>query len=203
AFTGRSSELRWLADARTGTVVVTQALAGLGGIGKTALALQYAHRCFYVEQSVDLAWWFSAAERLALSAAMARLYEHLTGVVGGEDSVLAAERLRNWLESSPHRWLVVFDNADDPGVLDGLVPHAGLGQVLITSRWADWSQLGATVRRLDVLPPEESVALLRTITGREDTDGAHLVADELEGLAVALEQAGAFLRKTGWDYERY
>jgi tetratricopeptide (TPR) repeat protein len=203
SFTGRTDELAWLAQARTGPVVVTQALAGLGGVGKTALALQYAHRSFYSEHSVDLAWWFVAADRLSLSATMASLYEQLTGFPGGKDSVLAAGRLRNWLESSPYHWLVVFDNADLPGVLDGLVPHAGAGQVLITSRRSDWSLLGATVRRLDVLPPDDSVALLRTITGQDDDEGARLLARELDGLAVALQQAGAFLRKAGWDYQRY
>jgi tetratricopeptide (TPR) repeat protein/transcriptional regulator with XRE-family HTH domain len=211
SFTGRAEELRWLAQAGTGPVVVTQALAGLGGVGKTALALEYAHRCFYTEHSVDLAWWFVAADRLSLSAAMARVYEQLvgvsveqlTGVPVGEDSVLAAGRLRNWLESSPYRWLVVFDNADVPGVLDGLLPHAGAGQVLITSRRADWSLLGASVRRLDVLSEDESVALLGKITGRDDEDGARILTEELDGLAVALRQAGAAVRKTGWDYQRY
>jgi hypothetical protein len=211
SFTWRAEELRWLAQAGTGPVVVTQALAGLGGVGKTALALEYAHRCFYAEHSVDLAWWFVAADRLSLSAAMARVYEQLsgvsveqlTGVPIGEDSVLAAGRLRNWLESCPYRWLVVFDNADVPGVLDGLIPHAGAGQVLITSRRPDWSLLGATVRRLDVLSADESVALLRRITGRDDENGAHILTQELDGLAVALRQAGAFVRKTGWDYQRY
>ncbi|HEY2665548.1 MAG TPA: tetratricopeptide repeat protein, partial [Actinomycetota bacterium] len=211
SFTGRSEELRWLARARAGPVVVTQALAGLGGVGKTALALEYAHRCYYIEHSVDLAWWFVAADRLSLSAAMARVYEqltgdpveHLTGGPAGEDSLLAAGGLRNWLEGCSYRWLVVFDNADVPGVLDGLVPHAGAGQVLITSRLADWSLLGATVRRLDVLPADDSVALLRKITGRYDENGARILAQELDGLAVALQQAGAFVRKTGWDYRRY
>jgi transcriptional regulator with XRE-family HTH domain/tetratricopeptide (TPR) repeat protein len=211
SFTGRAEELRWLAQARSGPVVVTQALAGLGGVGKTAVALEYAHRCFYVEHSVDLAWWFVAADRLSLSVAMARVYEQLTGVFMeqltgvpmGDDSVLAAGRLRNWLESCPYRWLVVFDNADVPGVLDGFVPHAGKGQVLITSRRADWSLLGATVRRLDVLPADESAVLLRKITGRDDEEGAGLLARELDGLAVALRQAGTFVRKTGWEYGRY
>jgi tetratricopeptide (TPR) repeat protein len=203
SFTGRSEELRWLAEPRTGPVVVAQALAGLGGVGKTALALEHAHRCFYTDHSVDLAWWFVAADRLSLCASMAQLYEQITGIPAGEDSVLAAGRLRNWLESSPHRWLVVFDNADTAGVLDGLVPRAGSGQVLITSRRTDWSPLGATVRRLDVLPPDDSVALLHAISGCRDEEGARLLSRELGGLAVALHQAGRLMSKAGWDYDRY
>jgi tetratricopeptide (TPR) repeat protein len=54
-----------------------------------------------------------------------------------------------------------------------------------------------------VLPLDESVALLGKITGVADNEGAHLLADELGGLPVALSQAGAFIAKTGWDYGRY
>src|SRR5205814_638000 len=49
----------------------------------------------------------------------------------------------------------------------------------------------------------ESVTFLRTVTGRDDDEGALLLGRELDGLAVALQQAGAFIRKTGWDYDRY
>jgi tetratricopeptide (TPR) repeat protein len=203
SFTGRHGELAELVDSGMGPMVVTQALAGLGGVGKTALALEYAHRRFYFDNAVDLVWWFTASDRLSLTSAMARLYEQLTGVSAGEDSVLSATRLRNWLENSPHRWLLVFDNADDAGVLGDLVPRVGTGQVLITSRRTDWSALGATVHRLGVLSLDESVALLSRTTGRDDEVDARLLADELGGLAVALRQAGAFIAKTGWDYRRY
>ena len=68
-----------------------------------------------------------AAKRPAasLTAAMAALYARVTGASTGQDSMVGAERLRSWLEESPHRWLVIFDNADDAGVLDGLVPGRG------------------------------------------------------------------------------
>jgi len=166
-FTGRAEELAWLRQALGDTVVVTQALAGMGGIGKTALALEYAHSLFYGEHAADLVWWFSAADRLSLTTARAALYEQVTGSPTGQDSVVGAERLRNWLEECPYRWLMVFDNADGAGVLDGLVPLAGMGQVLITSRRSEWPRLAATVRSLGVLAPDDAVALLQTITGLE------------------------------------
>jgi tetratricopeptide (TPR) repeat protein len=203
SFTGRDAELAWLAETDAGPVVVTQALAGLGGVGKTALALEYAHRRFYAEHAVDLVWWFTANDRLSLTSAMTQLYEQLTDAPAGQDSALSAARLRNWLENTPYRWLVVFDNADDAGVLADLVPRAGRGQVLITSRRSDWAVMGATVRRLGVLPPDESAALLSRITERDDHEGARLLATELGGLPVALRQAGAFITKTGWDCRRY
>ena len=102
--------------------MVTQALVSLGGIGKTALALEYAHRLFYGKHAADQVWWFGAADRLSLTAAMGALYEQVDGASTGQDSMIGAERLNSWLEACPYRWLVVFDNADDAGVLDGLVP---------------------------------------------------------------------------------
>jgi len=114
-FTGRAEELAWVRQASGDTVVVTQALAGMGGIGKTALAPEYAHSLFYGEHAAHLVWLFSAADRLSLTTAMAALYEQVTGSPTGQDSVVGAERLRNWLEECPYRWLVVFDNADGAG----------------------------------------------------------------------------------------
>jgi len=83
---------------------------------------------FYGEHAAELVWWFiSAADHLALTATMAALYEQVTGALTGQDSAVGAKRLRSWLEECPYRWLVVFDNADEAGVLDGLVPRAGSG----------------------------------------------------------------------------
>ena len=104
SFTGREQDLAALAAGPLGRTVLTQGLVGLGGVGKSALALEYAHRR-YAAGDVDLAWWFVAEDRSVLLASMARLYARLTGTQGsGEDAEMGAVALRNWLERSPYRW---------------------------------------------------------------------------------------------------
>ena len=201
SFTGREQDLAVLAAEPQGRTVLTQSLVGLGGVGKSALALEYAHRR-YDAGEVDLAWWFVAEDRSVLLASMARLYGRLTGTLGsGEDAEAGAVALRNWLERSPYRWVVVFDNAE-PGILDGILPEDGTGQVIITSRASDWRDLGTT-HMVGRLPPDQAVALLVKITGLPADDDARQLTEELGGLALAIEQAAAYMRQTHTGYRDY
>jgi hypothetical protein len=201
SFTGRDEDLSVLAAGVQGHTVLTQSLVGLGGIGKSALALEYAHRR-YAAGEVDLAWWFVAEDRSVLLASMARLYGRLTGTLGGgEDAEAGAVALKNWLERSPYRWVVVFDNAE-PGILEEILPEAGTGQVIITSRVSDWHDLGTT-HMVGRLPLGQAVALVAKITGLPADDDARQLAEELAGLALALEQAGAYIRQTRTGYRDY
>src|SRR5690242_10451612 len=109
---------------------------------------------------------------------MARLYGRLTGTLGtGEDAEAGAMALRNWLERSPYRWVLVFDNAE-PGILDGILPEDGTGQVIITSRVSDWRDMGVT-HVVGRLPPDQAVALLGKITGLPADDDARQLTQEL------------------------
>lgn len=201
SFTGRQEDLAALAAEPQGRTVLTQSLVGLGGVGKSALALEHAHRR-YDAGEVDLAWWFVAEDRSVLLASMAALYGRLTGTPGGgEDAEAGAVALRNWLERSPYRWIVVFDNAE-PGTLDGILPEDGTGQVIITSRASDWRDVGAT-HVVGKLPADQAVALLEKITALPADDDARRLAGELGGLALAIEQAGAYLRQTHTGYPDY
>jgi Trypsin-like peptidase domain len=201
SFTGRERDLAALAAQPQGRTVLTQSLVGLGGVGKSALALEYAHRR-YDAGEVDLAWWFVAEDRSVLLASMARLYGRLTGTLGGgEDAEAGAAALRNWLERSPYRWVVVFDNAE-PGTLDGILPEEGTGQVIITSRASDWRDTGTT-HMVGRLPPDQAVALLGKITALPADDAAWQLTEELGGLALAIEQAAAYMRQTHTGYRDY
>jgi hypothetical protein len=202
AFTGRGADLADLADLAAGPVgrvVLTQSLTGLGGVGKSALALEHAHRR-YDSGEVDLAWWFTAEDRPVLLAAMAGLYDRLTGTPGDKDAEAGAIALRNWLEHAPYRWIVVFDNAE-PGTLDGILPADGTGQVIITSRASDWP--GTATHPVGTLPPDEAAGLLSRITGLPPGQDAEDLAAELGGLALAIEQAAAYIRQTHGTYADY
>ena len=199
SFTGREADLAVLAAEPAGRTVLTQSLTGLGGIGKSALALEYAHRRYQAGE-VDLAWWFIAEDRPVLLAAMAGLYDRLTGTGGDQDAEAGAIALRNWLEHAPYRWIIVFDNAE-PGTLDGIVPADGTGQVIITSRAEDWP--GTTTHTLGTLPLDEAADLLARITDLPADQDARDLAAELGGLALAIQQAGAFIRQTRGSYADY
>jgi cold shock CspA family protein len=195
-FIGRTDELRTLADA-AGTVVIT----GVGGVGKTGLAAEYAHQCFHDQHSVDLIWWFNATNRVDLITAMTAVYSELTGHGHIGDAEMGAQRLRNWLESCPYNWLMVFDNADESDI-EGLYCQSNSGRTLITSRRGSWHR-GLTVINLGILSRSDAQLLLERTTDRSVNPGDYELINELGGLTLAIEQAGTFMRRTGWSAGRY
>ncbi|MEX5636120.1 hypothetical protein AB1460_26615, partial [Parafrankia sp. FMc2] len=187
-FTGRAGQLDEIRrQLRAGPVAVT-ALHGMGGVGKTQLALEYTHRHL---GDYTLIWWIDAEQSTLLAEKIAALAGPLglpTGpVIETASAVLAA------LARRPG-WLVVFDNAEHPTALAPWLP-TGPGHVLITSRNPAWEHLAATVD-VDLLPRPESVALLTRQLPALDPDTAGALAGELGDLPLALAQAGAYLAHT-------
>src|ERR1700729_477128 len=161
-FPGRGATLELLRDKLAGggrAVVVAQALYGLGGVGKTQLALEYAHRFM---ADYDLVWWVPSERAEETSNALAELARKMGLRVGdnvAEAAEAALEELRR--DTTPH-WLLIFDNADDPKQLEPYLP-TGAGHVLITSRNQAWTH-SAEPLGVDVFTREESVAhLLRHV----------------------------------------
>lgn len=205
-FTGREELLASLRDGITDrvTAVVPQphALHGLGGVGKTQTAVEYIYRYGH---TYDVVWWIPADQPFLVKTALADLAPQLglpaAAVSGIEDA--ARDVLDALRRGKPfHRWLLVFDNADQPEDLFDIIPQ-GPGHVLITSRNHRWASLVDAVP-VDVFRREESVEFLlkRVRAGIAEDDAGHL-AEQLGDLPLALEQAGALLFERGMSVAEY
>jgi len=200
-FTGRVDLLDRLHDALTSgqyaAFTQTQAITGLGGVGKTQLALEYTYRRLADYEAI---WWVRSEEPATLAADYASLAAKLDlPEKTSADQGVIIEAVRIWLEQNGG-WLLVFDNAQNPEDLKDYLPRAGGGHVIITSRNPNW---GGIVRTLpvDVFSRVESIEFLRSRTAQED--GADALGDALGDLPLALEQAGAYVNETGISLSDY
>ncbi|WP_068929366.1 FxSxx-COOH system tetratricopeptide repeat protein, partial [Planobispora rosea] len=173
------------------------AVHGLGGVGKTSLVLEYAHRHLH---TYGLVWQIPAEEPAVASAALAAL----AALLGARDAADAADpidQIHAVLAARTTSWLLIFDNAPDAAAVHALLPPAGPGHVLITSRSSAWPP--ARSLELEVLGLEAAAAFLLERTTGEDHQSAEAIAGELGALPLALEQAGAYLNETGTDLAEY
>jgi tetratricopeptide (TPR) repeat protein len=203
-FTGRAEILDHLRRGASGRVVAVlpHDRQGFGGVGKTAVAIEYAHR---YRSDYDLIWWITADDPVLVPSSLAALAEPLglqsamaAGVAGAAAAVLAALR-----RGVPYRrWLLIFDNADQPEDLNDTIPR-GPGDVLITSRNHRWQSVVETVD-IDVFTRAESTEFLvkRVPSGLSERDADEL-AEDLGDLPLALEQAGALQAETGMPVDDY
>jgi len=197
-FTGRAGLLAELEAAlRSGGPAVVQAVTGMGGIGKTTAAIEYAHRHY---EEFDIAWWVPAEDPVLIPERLAELALalELTGVT--DPAGVGVARLLGEL-ARRGRWLLVFDNAEDPRALSRLLPE-GPGQVLITSRNPVWRGIAATVGVRE-FTRAESIALLRRLAPELTDLEKDRVAAAVGDLPLAVEQAGALLADTALAVDKY
>ncbi|KAF7508034.1 hypothetical protein GJ744_009616 [Endocarpon pusillum] len=209
-FVGRFSELESMHEILQDTRSQEQGrliLGGMGGIGKTQLVIAYSrlHRSSY-----ESIFWLNAASEVALQRSMRLMAERVLEVaecekLKDEQTVL---RIRRWLsETFNTRWLLIFDNYDDPDLFDirKYYPYAAHGSIIITTRMPDQvSGKQVHVRALKHI--DESLQVLETRSERPnviDDVSARRLAERLGGLPLALATAGAYLQKSTLSFEQY
>jgi tetratricopeptide (TPR) repeat protein len=202
-FTGREDLLHGVRRHLTGsaTALLPHTLHGLGGVGKTQLAVEYAYR---YEAAYDLVWWVPAEQPALFRQSLTALARRLDLVQPGEADVARAlnsvyDALRT---GRPYRrWLLVFDNANAPEDLTPFLSNPG-GHVLITSRNYNWSGIAHTVE-VDVFSRMESVQLLTRRLPDLGEERADRLANLLGDLPLALEQAVSWISATAMPVEEY
>ena len=194
-FEGRDEALGVLEQAlgTRGGAVVTQAVYGLGGVGKSELALQYATAR---RRDYGLTWWITAASTGQVEAGLAGLAGRLCPLVAVAGTTGdAAGWATGWLQAH-NQWLLILDNVEDPADIEPLLGQLGSGHVIVTSRRdADWGRLADPVQ-LDVLDPAAATEILIVRTGQQGTaeaEAAGQIATELGFLPLALDQAAAYI----------
>ncbi len=215
-FTGRERILARLHAALNGRniMVVSQAraISGLGGIGKTQTAVEYAYR--YADE-YDMVLWVRADSREALLAQFAGLASlfHFPNQAEADQRRLAKAVLRHLETQEKRVWLLVFDNVDDISMVTEFVPRRGNGAILLTTRL---HAVGKHMRKieLDKLTLEEGVRFLlerRKAARSEETEAIpeteHKAAEELytlmDGLPLALDQAAAYIEEHACSLDTY
>ncbi len=216
-FTGRDDLLDQIAqyfsdekldELRRVALIQTQAIKGLGGIGKTQIAVEYAYRDRGAGHSMHTLWINAASEEAILSSfvAIAELIPAFTTKDEKDQSKLAAT-IKRWMEECQQHWLLIFDNADDISLIQEYLPQRGNGNLLLTTRANAVSSLATAleVEKMGVM--EGTYFLLHRVqrlsaTDEESNEAANVVI-ALDGFPLALDQAGAYIEETGCSFGDY
>lgn len=202
-FTGREQLLKDLRAAlgagRAAALTAPQAVYGLGGVGKTQTASEYAYR---YAADYDVVWWVRSEETATLAADYAGLAAELGLPEKDEaDQKVVVRAVRRWLEQS-RDWLLVFDNARRREDVRPYLPQFGTGQVIVTSRDPNWQGVAGALP-VKLMERDEAIAFLLKRTRQTDAGAASELADALGYLPLALEQAGAYIDETGRTIPAY
>jgi hypothetical protein len=173
-------------------------LTGLGGVGKTTLARAYAQR--YQDQ-YEVVWWVRAEDPDAISGEFRALLDILAPQYA-EHTRDPVQALHAVLANRTKPWLLVIDNIAEPKTLRGLLPAAGIGDVLITSRAGNWPDL-RMVLPVQPLALPFAIPLVTTLSGDSDEVTAALLAQELGCLPLALAQASCYVAHSTVDLAGY
>ena len=203
AFTGRGQLLadlhRRLSEGTT--AVLPEALQGMGGVGKSQLAVEYVYRHQHEYQVI---WWIPAEQPQQIRQYLVALARRLNLDIGGGEANTAVPAVIEALRVGvPYKnWLLIFDNAENPEQVREFFPTNGSGRILVTSRNSQWAA-SARPLEVDVFTREESRALLQLRAPTLDDATADQLAETLGDLPLGIEQAAVWLSETGMPADEY
>ncbi len=214
-FTGREEVLerlhRTLHTGKTTALTQRQAISGLGGIGKTQTALEYAYR---YQSEYQFIIWVKADSQETLTTEFTTLAHLLRLPISQEqDQALLIESVKRWFQEHAG-WLLIFDNADDLLLVRKFFLAGERGHILLTTRSQSTGSIAQPVT-LEKMSPEEGtlfllhrVRLLDFDASLESAtpsivDQARHIVQEMNGFPLALDQAAAYMEETGCSLSDY
>jgi tetratricopeptide (TPR) repeat protein len=214
-FTGREDVLKKLfvalREGKKAALAQPQAISGLGGIGKTQTAVEYAYRC---KDDYKAILWVKAETDGSIISDFVTIANLLDLPEKQEqDQYKIVEAVKRWfLEHSG--WLVIFDNADDLAMVRDFLPQGDKGHILLTTRAHATGRIAQRIEVEKMEPEEGAIFLLHRATildpeaplddaTKTDRDTAKEIVQAMDGLPLALEQAGAYIEETECGLQGY
>ena len=191
------------ATTRRAALTQPQAIKGLGGIGKTQIAVEYAYRS-REQGRYTHTFWINAATEEAVIASLTQL-AHLLPAFPEKDETdqhKLVEAIKRWLERCEQPWLLIFDNADDLPLVSTYLPQRGNGSILLTTRVSAVGSFAAPIEVGNMGVLEGTQLLLRRAlrferASDEAINEATNLVIALDFFPLALDQAGAYIEETG------
>jgi len=201
-FTGREDKLDEIHQTfeKKEAVALTQAISGLGGIGKTQIALEYAFRYGY---EYDCIWWANAETDNTILASF-QDFAKKKKIVNEDtkETEVIIEAVRYWMQQNDN-WLFIYDNAEEEKSLQSVLPAQNLKKqhVLITSRNTRF--LKCTPVNIGIFTEAEACAFIEKYTQKPPDKHFKVLAKKMGYLPLALDQAGAYMAASKKSYEDY
>jgi tetratricopeptide (TPR) repeat protein len=214
-FTGREDVLKNLSETlkagKTAALAQPQAISGLGGIGKTQTAVEYAYRH---QGDYKAILWVKTETEASINAdfvTLASLFD--LPEKQEQDQRKIVEAVKRWFQEHTD-WLLILDNADDIAMVRGFIPVRSKGHIMLTTRA---HATGSVARRIEVekMEPDDGALFLLHRAKLLDPDApldtapttmqatAHEIVKVMDGLPLALDQAGAYIEETACGLQRY
>ncbi len=195
-FVGRSKQLERLHSVfvvNKRTTPIIQTIQGLGGIGKTQLALKYAYE--HLDEYDTICWLECKTEDSITKACSEFLL-----IVG--ESATDIPRFAHWFQSH-NNWLLIFDDINEGASVEHLTPKLGNGHIIRTTQIAEGKHVHDLTIPLDKMSIEEAASFLVIRTNDNDKKAAKAIAVRLDRLPLALEQAAAYINELEIDLAEY
>ncbi|WP_459799891.1 FxSxx-COOH system tetratricopeptide repeat protein [Herbidospora sp. RD11066] len=196
-FTGRAGEVLRLRHVLACRHDAPTCLVGQGGTGKTQIAREYIRR---FESIYEVIWWVRAEDPSLINASLASLASQLNLDITDPHF---RQVLFDTLRSPEHtgRWLIVYDNVEDPSSITPFLPLGG-GDVLITTRDRRWIQAGYIIE-IDSFSRADSVAVILDRAPHLSEIESQLISDKVGDLPIAVVQAATYIAETGISAPEY